>query len=200
MTLKQTAVLCTVAVAMIGTGVARADRNFSYRMVFQGSVHEQACIPSLDGRDNAGNDGVLALAPAAYAVGVQDFAIFLPACALAPQAQGSAWFYNSAAGAVAHGQLVKTGASGATWQYQLLAADAEQPLTVGVSPSLAPDNTESALVLSNHSRLNYRVRYGRNVGAALNAGGRGDVKRHAATANPAAFPDVADVTYVMYYH
>jgi len=200
MKLKQAAVLCTVAVALVGTGVARADRSFSYRMVFQGSVHEQACIPSLAGRDNAGHDGVLALAPAAYAVGVQDFAIFLPSCALAPRAQGSAWFYNSAAGAVAHGQLVKTSASGASWHYQLLVADAEQPLTVGVSASMAPDSTESVLVLSNHSRLNYRVRYGRNVSAALNAGGRGDVKRYAATANPAVFPNVADVTYVLYYH
>jgi len=198
MTLQRTALFCmagfTMGIAINAGTPAHAEVTISYHMLFHGSVHTRACLPGLAGADDTSTEtGQLALAPVAYGVGVQDFAVVLKDCSLAPQALASSWFYGATTGTVVQGQWVQRTPDGAIWQHQLVSTGREQALAVGMSPVQAPAGTAPMMTVTDSSRLAYRVRY----------------RRHQA-GNPANTPDntptrtdshtvVGDMTYVMYY-
>jgi len=177
---------------------AHADITISYHMLFHGSVHSRACLPGLANADNATSDtGLLALAPVAYGVGVQDFAVVLKDCSLAPQALASAWFYGGAGSAVVQGQLVQRAADGAIWQHQLVSAEREQPLAVGLSAASVPANSTAMMTVTDRSRLAYRVRYRQHqTGNSANNPANTPASNPTRTDSHAV---VGDVTYVMYY-
>jgi len=198
MKLQRTALFCVVGLA---TGVAidsgapaHAEVTISYQMLFHGSVHTQACLPGLASTDETGNDtGLLALAPVAYGVGVQDFAVVLKDCSLAPQALANTWFYGATTGTVVQGQWVQRADDGAIWQHQLVSTEREQPLAVGISPVVAPAGTAPMMTVTDNSRLAYRVRYRRHqAGNPANP-----PENHPTLTNTHAV--VGDMTYVMYY-
>jgi len=165
---------------------------FSYPMAFLGSLQGSACIPTLASSDAAQiaavDPGVLpliALAQVNDAAGVQHFALSLADCAPASQTGASAWFYSNAAGAVSQGRLLRTAANGAAWRYQMLPADANDQLDIGVSPIAATGGVAALMRIPAVGDLRYRVRYEHSVTADM---------------SNAANPTPGDVTHVMYYH